>query len=341
LPEDVKAEKLSTALEHLRQARVQRDYYNQQCRESKEVYEAYQCSDSMQLASTHLSFDFAQNVQYPHSPQQIGSAYFKSARKCGIFGVHCDSSSIQTNYLIDECENVGKGANAVISMIHHYLEFRSHGARKVYLHCDNCCGQNKNNAVIQYCCWRVLNDLNDFIELSFLLVGHTKFSPDRSFGTIKRMYNRTKVDTLDDIEKVVRKSTAGLNEAISTYDYVRNQRNVNWYDFSSFFSNFMKPVPQLLSYHHFQFSNTHKGTVLVRKFADQEATPVNIMKKSHDTRLSSDDLQNVEIHPSGLSITRQWYLHDQISELCSSTLAASLTCPRPLAEPQRKKVCAV
>ena len=31
--------------------------------------------------------------------------------------------------------------------------------------------------------------------LSFMIPGHTKFSPDRSFGMIKRKYRRTKVDS--------------------------------------------------------------------------------------------------------------------------------------------------
>jgi hypothetical protein len=31
--------------------------------------------------------------------------------------------------------------------------------------------------------WRVLTGRQESIELSFMLVGHTKFSPDRHFGT--------------------------------------------------------------------------------------------------------------------------------------------------------------
>ena len=52
-------------------------------------------------------------------------------------------------FFIDEAFDTGKGANAVISMVHYYLE--NHGLNAVTLHfnADNCTGQNKNNAVMQ------------------------------------------------------------------------------------------------------------------------------------------------------------------------------------------------
>ena len=50
----------------------------------------------------------------------------------------------QVNYLIDEAVNTGKGANSIISMLHHYLEHHSLGESDLTLHADNCSGQNKN-----------------------------------------------------------------------------------------------------------------------------------------------------------------------------------------------------
>ena len=58
-------------------------------------------------------------------------------------------------------------------------------------------GQNKNNAMIQYLLYRVLTGLHDTIELSFLVVGHTKFAPDGYFGLIRRRYRRSQVYTYD------------------------------------------------------------------------------------------------------------------------------------------------
>ena len=108
----------------------------------------------------------------------LAQSFSRPQEKCGIFGVSCEATSNQINYLINESDDVGKGANATISLVHHYLQ--NHSLKEKHLlHADNCVGQNKNNMVVQYLAWRVIAGLSETIELSFMLVGHTKFAPDR------------------------------------------------------------------------------------------------------------------------------------------------------------------
>ena len=57
------------------------------------------------------------------------------------------------NYLNDEAAAVGKGANTVISLLHHFLQ---QGKVNVGLHADKCTGQNKNNAMLQVQCHIVI-----------------------------------------------------------------------------------------------------------------------------------------------------------------------------------------
>ena len=90
------------------------------------------------------------------------------------------------NYLIDEACFVGKGSNATVSLLHDFLEKHAVTGKVVYLQADNCIGQNKNNAVLQYLCWLVSTGRNEEVLLSFMLAGHTKFAPDRYFGLLKR-----------------------------------------------------------------------------------------------------------------------------------------------------------
>ena len=45
------------------------------------------------------------------------------------------------------------------------------------------------------------------IDLSFVLVGHTKFSPDRHFGYFKKLFRPSSVSTLVEIVSVVERST--------------------------------------------------------------------------------------------------------------------------------------
>ena len=107
------------------------------------------------------------------------------------------------NYLIDEGCSIGKGANCTISLLHHFLATHNLGEVSINLHADNCSGQNKNRYVMQYLAWRVLAGLNERIEISFMIVGHTKFAPDWCFGLFKQRFRRTKVGCLADIARVV------------------------------------------------------------------------------------------------------------------------------------------
>ena len=74
---------------------------------------------------------------------QPGPIYFKTPRKCGIFGVMCEAISQQVNFLIDEAASTGKGANATISYTHYYFQHHRLGETDVRLNADNCSGQKK------------------------------------------------------------------------------------------------------------------------------------------------------------------------------------------------------
>lgn len=224
---DTKEAKLRIAVTHLDCAKRQREFYQKCCK----------MVDSKKDTTSTLvvSFDYAQNVSYPSSPQQVGSAYFKAARKCSIFGLHNEFTRIQTNYLLDEEFEIGKGPNAVISQIHNYFEMNA--VKNFVLFCDNCVAQNKNNAMIHYLAWRVDSGLNESISLNFLLTGHTKFSPDRSFGLVKLEYSRSNVDYYQDFEDVViRSSHKNFNQAV-------NGSKIEWRSWDTYFGGFYKRLP--------------------------------------------------------------------------------------------------
>lgn len=126
----------------------------------------------------HYSWDFSQQLQYPFEDQQVGPIYFKTPRRAQLFGVCCEAMPCQVNYLIDEADFTEKNANTVISLLDHFFSHYGFGEKEVYLTADNCTGQNKNNALIQYLTYRVLSGLHTKINLSFMVVGHTKFAPE-------------------------------------------------------------------------------------------------------------------------------------------------------------------
>ena len=113
-----------------------------------------------------------------------------------MFRVNCEAIPRQVNFLTDEIGDCSKSVNAVISRIHFFFKHHGLGETKVFLHADNFTGHNKNNATMQYLVWHALTKRHTHITLSFLSVGHTKFSPDWCFGLFIRLYRRTRVESV-------------------------------------------------------------------------------------------------------------------------------------------------
>ena len=141
---------------HLQDAKNNRNYYNKQIDQASLDFDnakdftvfhpSAHCSFD---GVAHYSWDYAQQLHYPTNPQQPGPIYFKTVRKCGIFGIVNDGSGLQHNYLIDEAVSVGKGANATISYVHHYLENHGMGETKALFHADNCTGKFQNILILE------------------------------------------------------------------------------------------------------------------------------------------------------------------------------------------------
>ncbi len=191
--------------------------------------------------------DHAQQVHYPSRPQEPGTLYFKTPRKCGIFGVCDEGSSTQLNFLIDEARSCGKGANSIVSMVHYYLEYYSHGEDNICLQADNCIGQNKNNTMTAYLAWRIATGRSKSCELSFMIPGHMKFSPDRFFGLIKRKYRRTDVSSLAEIAELVEESTQGGQNRAFVIGSEPSSQHFYYYDWTEFLTSYFKRIPQITS----------------------------------------------------------------------------------------------
>ena len=145
--------------------------------------------------------------------------------------------------------------------------------------------------------WRVMRGLHKSIELSFIMVGHTKFSRDGCFGLFKKCFCVTKVDSLDDIAKVV-VSSAQVNE-VQLVGTQSGEIIIQTYDWT-WVSD--KKIPLITKHHHFKFYSSNPGTVTVKEYSDSQE---NV---THSTLIGLRET----VHPRGLSLERQWYLHNKI-----------------------------
>lgn len=323
LSDKEKSEILKAHQDHLNHAQTEREFYKDGCRKSEKVIETmgndalFNCGSRSPCSLTgtvHYSFDYAQQVHIPSNPMQPGPIYFKTPRKCGIFGVVCEGIPRQVNFLIDEAVSVGKGANATTSYLHYF--FACHGLKEtnVHLHADNCAGQNKNNTFLWYLCWRTLVNLHHSVLYSFLVAGHTKFAPDGKFGIFKKAYEVTYVSSLYEFASLVDTcSTSGVNKAqlVGTHD---GKVIVPVYDWVSFLGQYFRKLPNILKYHHFRFSKENRGMVYFREY--ETSLEQNFMLLKNNVTLPAPTSLPRVINPEGLTEERKTYLFREIRQFC-------------------------
>ena len=141
---------LQKQLDHIKLANEELNYYRMQCQKAsdeKKINVEYSLFKEKEPCTfdgvAHYSWDYAQQLHYPQNPEQPGPIYFKTARKCGIFGICNDGFNFQYNYLIDEIVSTGKGSNSTISYVHHFLANYGMGEKNGLFHADNCAGINR------------------------------------------------------------------------------------------------------------------------------------------------------------------------------------------------------
>ena len=133
--------------------------------------------------------------------------------------------------------------------------------------------------MMQYLAWRVMCGLNRKIEISFLLVGHTKFAPDWCFGLLKQKFRKSLVGCLDDLARVVDQS-AHTNSAqlVGRED---GTMLVPQYDWAGFFQPFFRrgAFDGIKSWHHLVFSSASPCTAKVRVTCNAEEKTLTLLKE--------------------------------------------------------------
>ena len=324
------------AIKHLETAKKERDYYYRCIHLSEKSYlklgprqRKTPCKPNYRKISMHYSWDFAQQLQYPYEDQQVGPIYFKSPRRAQLFGVCCEGIPRQVNYLIDEADFFDKGSNTVISLLDHFFINHGLGEKYAYLTADNCVGQNKNNAVLQYLLYRTFVGLHDKIWLSFMLVGHTKFAPDGYFGLIKKRYRRSSVYTYEQLVDVIERSTENGHNHCQPYRNASGTTHFEYRNWSKWLSKYFKNLPNITKYHHFYIDKNMPGVVITKETIDGPEERHVLLKSKFPFGNQKCTHLPEKLVPSGLSAERSWYLYEKIREHIPSLKEKDETCPLP------------
>ena len=203
---------------------------------------------------SHLTFDFAESVRIPHNGQGPASAFRKSLFQVYVFGISNDMSGKHKLYCLPEGWHVGdapQSRNNIISMMDHYMRTSvPESVSELYLHADNCPGQNKSQYVMHYMAYLVAMGRFQKISYAFMMAGHTKCTTDGAFGVMKRVFcRRHTIQTSDDVMDVV---DASSSEHI---DHATGE--VQWYDWGEFFSQFRcQAMPGISQNQFFEFERS-------------------------------------------------------------------------------------
>ena len=190
LPEDEKLQLKKKCEQHLLLVQKERQHYNSvitDCKSQPNCPTALGLHDICSFAGKmHISFDFAQQIHLPYDSQQVGPIYFLTGYKVALFGVAVEPLAKFVLYVIPEACATGKGSNIVISLLHHFFENFGVGETDVICHADNCCGQNKNNFMMQYASWRTSVAMHKTFAVTFLPVGIQNFGPISTSGLVQK-----------------------------------------------------------------------------------------------------------------------------------------------------------
>lgn len=167
-------------------------------------------NESDELAVLHNSFNLVISADYQMSKlvpnwgqsPQPGSTYYLQKLSHDVFEIVNHATNKTTIYLLDE--RVGpKNTDHTISYATHFISQLPHWLRRIHLFLDNTCATNKNWYMIAWALEMVQHGKLDFLRSSFLIAGHTKFSPDLSFAKIAKDYNRSDVFNTEELKDVI------------------------------------------------------------------------------------------------------------------------------------------
>ena len=185
-----------------------------------------------------------------------------------------------------------------------------------------------NRFVMQYLAWRVLCGLSRKIEISFLLVSHTKFAPDCNFGLLKQKSRKSVVGCLDDLARVVDQS-AHTNHAqlVGKEDGTTLVKQYNW---KGLFQPFFRGGA-FESMHHLVFSSATKGSVMVRENCDAEEETRPLLKKDHQGWKPLPTTRPAVLPPPGIPRERGRYLFEKVRPYVPD-YCKDVVCPPPLSQ---------
>ena len=194
---------------HRDQARLSHEYYIEVTRRCKQEMEKITAleenseANETELTTLKNKFTLTVSADYQMSKlipfwglsPQPGSTYYLQKLSHDVFGIvnHADNAS--AIYIFDE--RMGpKNTDHTVSYLSDYLcqsEKVPRWIQRLHIFLDNAGSTNKNFYLLGWANEMVQLGKFDFIRMSFLIAGHTKFAPDLLFSKVAQSFARSDV----------------------------------------------------------------------------------------------------------------------------------------------------
>lgn len=295
----------------------------------------FRCYCSFQLSFIELSrllFFYISYVYFqihiPSNQQDPGPMYFLDLYKVSIFGVVNETCNRQCRYVIPEAVIFPKSqaVNAMVCYLHHYFQEFTAGEAELDLHAYNCTPQTKNNCLMQYLAWRIGQELNTKITLTFVSANLSKLDPKYKFGLFKSKLQQSATSCLNDVVEVLNSTDA--DSAVDFSFLVGNEKGelyMDVYDWQVAFSaaHFAR-IPFITNQSYFYFDNRWRGKVKCLKTIGDVMQTYTIFESSYDVSKMNFE----KIKPLGLSYERKLYLYEHVRPYCAEE-SQDVVCPLP------------
>lgn len=313
---------------HLQSAKEAGLVYNNDIKQAREMLRQLKKGElELDAYVAHYTFDFMQNLALPNFADMTKDLYFFSLRNIHIFSIRDDGDEKQFNYLYDEGDG-RKGANYVVSMLFYFLRHRPRhsAALTVHLHADNCCGQNKNNIVMQFFLLMVCLGFLRHAELKFMIRGHTHCTIDGGHGIIKKEWRKRNIFSMEQAARAIRESSP-----VAGTQYAVILQPETFYDWERFLAKYFKKLPNILSFQEFETDAVRPGILRYRKNNKDIWQETQLARKAFPDFSSLQNLQDAltQLKSPGISEKKQKHLYEKVREYVPEEFRDSI-CPKPV-----------
>ena len=207
--------------EHRQEATKSHTYYKEmvdrcsmQWKKIQKLEEKSDLSANDKKALTNLKATFTMTIDadyqitklvpnWGYSPQPA-STYYLQKLSHDILGIVNHATGTSTIYVFDERLSPKNTDHTLSYMTDFLLNAQQvpQWVKRVHIFLDNASNTNKNAHMIAWALEMVQHEKFDVIRISFMIPGHTKFTPDLLFSKVSKSYGTSDVFTTDELSHI-------------------------------------------------------------------------------------------------------------------------------------------